>query len=266
MLNKPKAVAKAPAAPKKTPGPAHAPAKPAAKKTAPKVASKPAPKASKKPAGAKKPTKKAIKNDLKHQKARQPHRIKKAKNVEKLKNNKPKKGKNAEIKSLPHPKKNLKKALKGVSNGGKVGKNLDYSKLVVDSLRKYHELVEAVNKKDMKKYHELKAWVKKNAHMDVKKFMSRFKFGKQKIKLEVLTNGANQTTHGTPKELQKKLDKSDMEDELHKFRIGEAKGRVMPKKIRNTLKKIKNGKITDTKIGHIGGYHYLFVYVHQNAP
>lgn len=101
--------------------------------------------------------------------------------------------------------------------------------------------------------------------MDVKKFMTRFKAGKKKIKIEVLTNGANQTEHGTPKELQKKLDKDENEDELHKFRIGEARGRVMPKKIRETLKKIKGGKITSTKIGHIGGYHYLFVYVHQNA-
>jgi len=116
---------------------------------------------------------------------------------------------------------------------------LDYSKLVVDSLRKYHQLVKAVAKKDMKKFHELKAWVKKNAHMTVKKFMSRFKDGKKKIKIEVLTNGASQSKHSTPKELQKKLDKDEMEDELHKFKIGEAKGRVMPKKNQRNLKKDK---------------------------
>jgi len=51
---------------------------------------------------------KQIKKSLKHQKARQPNRIKKAKNVEKTNMKKPKKGKNPKIKSLPHPKKNLK--------------------------------------------------------------------------------------------------------------------------------------------------------------
>jgi len=192
--------------------------------------------------------------------------VKNAKNVEKINQKNIKKTKNKQIKSLPHPKKNLKLALKGVSNGGKVGKNLDYSKLVVDALHKYHELVKAVKKKDMKKYAQLKAWVKKNAHMTTKKFMDRFKNGSKKIKIEVLTNGATQGKHSIPKELRNKLDKDDLADELHKFKIGEARGRVMPKKIRNTLKKIKGGKITDTKIGHIGGYHYLFVYVHQNSP
>jgi hypothetical protein len=118
----------------------------------------------------------------------------------------------------------------------------------------------------MKKYAQLKAWVKKNAHMSTKKFMSRFKSGANKIKIEVLTNGASKSTHSMPEELQKKIDKDENADELHKFTKGEAKGRVMPKKIRETFKKIKNGKITDTKVGHIGGYEYLFVYVHQDAP
>jgi len=102
--------------------------------------------------------------------------------------------------------------------------------------------------------------------MTVKKFMSRFKNGANKIKIEVLTNGASKSTHSMPKELQKKIDKDDLADELNKFTKGEAKGRIMPNKIRETLKKIKNGKVTDTKVGHIGGYEYLFVYVHQNAP
>lgn len=179
----------------------------------------------------------------------------------------PKPGKKKDMKkpALPHPKKNLLQALKGVSNKGKVGKNLDYSKLVVDSLNKYHELVKAVKKKDMKKYATLKKWVLKNTHMDTKTFMKNFKAGAKKIKIEVLTNGATQSSSRTPKELQKKLDKDEMDDELHKFRVGQAKGRVMPKKIRETLKKIKGGHITDTKIGHIKGYEYLFVYVHQNA-
>jgi len=321
MLNKKKAVAKAPA-PKKTAGPAHAPAKPAAKKPAPKVAPKPAPKATKKPAGAKPAVKKSKKTALKKQHAKKADTHKKAKKIEKKPapkaakkpakkpapkatkkpaggkkpavskkikahvekqhkeiantnkkfknvektNTKQKKGKNPKIKSLPHPKKNLKLALKGVSNGGKVGKNLDYSKLVVDALHKYHELAKATKKKDTKKINEVNAWVKKNTHMDVKKFMKRFKLGSKKIKIEVLTNGSTQGKGHIPKELRAKLDHDSMADELHKFRIGEARGRVMPKKIRNTLKKIKGGKITDTKIGHIGGYHYLFVYVHQNTP
>jgi len=324
MLSNKKAVAKAPAPKKATPGPAPAHPKSDPKKVAPKPVPKAAPKATKKPAGAKPVVKKSIKKDIKQQKARQHHRVKAAKNIEKTKEKpakkgknkeikavkatkkpvgakpvakksikaeikkqkarqhhrikaavniektkeKPaKKGKNKEVKALPHPKKNLKLALKGKSNGGKVGNNLDYSKLVVDALHKYHELIKAEKKKDMKKVNTLKEWVKKNAHMDLKKFMDRFKSGAKKIKIEVLTKGASQSKHHMPKELSNKLDKDDdMEDELHKFEKGEAKGRTMPEKIRETLKKIKGGKITDTKIGHIGGYHYLFVYVHQNAP
>jgi len=278
MLSSKKAVAKAPAPKKATPGPAPAHPKSDPKKPAPKVAAKPAPKATKPAPKATKPAPKAlkpaavkpmksIKKSFKQQKARQTHRKKVAKNVEKSKLKPAKKGKNKEIKAKPHPKKNLIKALKGKSNGGKVGDVTDYSKLVVDSLHKYHELVKAEKKKDMKKVNKLKAWVKKNAHMHLKKFMSRFKDGAKKIKIEVLTKGASQSKHSSPKELRDKLDKDDdMDDELHKFKKGEAKGRVMPKQIRETLKKIKGGKVTDTKIGHIGGYHYLFVYVRQDSP
>jgi len=267
MLNKPKKVAKAPVTKKTAAGPAPATVKKAPAKTSPKATPKPAPKSAKKPAGAKPAVKKSIKADVKHQKAKVAKSEQKNKKVEKSGDKPQKKGKVTEKKpSLPHPKQNLKKALKGVSNKGKVGKNLDYSKLVVDSLNKYHKLVKAVAKKDMKKYAQLKSWVLKNAHMDVKKFMSRFKDGAKKIKIEVLTNGAAKSTHSMPEELQKKIDRDENADELNKFKTGEAKGRVMPKKIRETVKKIKNGKITDTKVGHIGGYEYLFVYVHQNAP
>jgi len=283
MLSSKKVVAKAPAPKKAAPGPAPAHPKSDPKKPAPKVAAKPAPKATKPAPKATKPTPKAtkpaaikpaavkpmksIKTSFKQQKARQIHRKKVAKNVEKSTKKPAKKGKAKEIDAKPHPKKNLKKALKGKSNGGKVGNNLDYSKLVVDSLHKYHELVKAEKKKDTKKINTLKAWIKKNTHMHLKKFMDRFKNGAKKIKIEVLTKGASQSKHSSPKELRDKLDKDDdMDDELHKFKKGEAKGRVMPKQIRETLKKIKGGKVTDTKIGHIGGYHYLFVYVRQDSP
>jgi len=267
LLKKTKVVVKAPVHKKTAAGPAPAVVKKAPAKSAKKATPKPAPKSAKKPAGAKPAVKKSVKANIKLQKTKLAKREQKAKNVEKSGDKPQKLGKNTETKSaLPHPKKNLKMALKGVSNKGKVGKNLDYSKLVVDSLNKYHELVKAVAKKDMKKYATLKAWVLKNAHMDTKKFMARFKSGASKIKIEVLTNGASKSTHSMPEELQKKIDKDDLADELNKFKTGEAKGRVMPKKIRETVKKIKNGKITDTKVGHIGGYEYLFVYVHQNAP
>jgi len=267
LLSKSKVVAKAPVTKKTKAGPAPAPIKKAPAKPATKATPKPAPKSAKKPAGAKPAVKKSVKADVKNQKTKQAKREQKNKSVEKSGDKPQKPGKNPESKkSLPHPKKNLKQALAGVSNKGKVGKNLDYSKLVVDSLNKYHQLVKAVAKKDMKKYATLKAWVSKNAHMTTKKFMSRFKSGASKIKIEVLTNGASKSTHSMPEELRKKIDKDDLADELNKFKTGEAKGRVMPKKIRDTVKKIKNGKITDTKVGHIGGYEYLFVYVHQNAP
>lgn len=102
--------------------------------------------------------------------------------------------------------------------------------------------------------------------MSEKGFLRNFKKGSKKIKMEVLTNGAAQTKSGeTPKELQAKLDKDSYSSELHKFKIGQAKGQSIPKKIQKTLTKIKGGKITDTHVGSIKGYDYLFVYVHQDA-
>jgi len=184
--------------------------------------------------------KKAIKTSIKTQQKRQVKRVVRAKSVEHTtKNSVHKKDQHKEHKGLkPHPKKNLKLALKGVSKDGKVSKNLDYSKLVVDSLHKYHSLKKAIKSKDTKKVKVLAKWIKKRTHMSEKGFLRNFKKGSKKIKMEVLTNGAAQTKSGeTPKELQAKLDKDSYSSELHKFKIGQAKGQSIPKKIQKNFNK-----------------------------
>jgi len=48
-----------------------------------------------------------------------------------------------------------------VSNEGKVSNNTDYSKLVVDSLNKYHHLESAIKAKNIKKVKKLASGSKK---------------------------------------------------------------------------------------------------------
>merc|ERR1712048_163967 len=51
---------------------------------------------------------------------------------------------------------------------------------------------------------------------------------------------------------------------LHRFKVGTAKGKVMPPKVWRAVHKMhqeKKAGVADTKDGNIGCYHYLLVYV-----
>merc|ERR1719240_1447965 len=75
-----------------------------------------------------------------------------------------------------------------------------------------------------------------------------------KIRVHVHANKAAAKTKAAPKA------PTAVKQLEHRFNVGMAKGQKIPAKIQVAMKKL-HAKVQDTKVGDIGMYHYLLVYV-----